>query len=526
MNNANGEIGNKLEEIRKLLNIQASEGNPENEYAWYVGATGNNDAGEYTDFSDIYISEKRWENRYDDRFQDEVNSIKVGDRIALKAAYTKKKGLPFENNSKTVSVMGIKAIGIVTGNSNDGKNIQVEWTRVDPIREWYGNGVLRLTIHLVKASDGYIKRALLGFTFGNEEQDYSICEELYSVDDSEGEEDLSITEPENVNLKYITDVVLPFDYNRVVFGAPGTGKSFTLKKDCEKVINDYQGEFERVTFHPDYSYSQFVGTYKPITDNSGKIKYEYVPGPFVRVLVNALKSAMEYKSRPFILVIEEINRAKVAAVFGDIFQLLDRDDDGASEYEIQTSEDLRKYLAKPDVLGGRPENYQSLRIPNNMFVWATMNSADQGVFPMDTAFKRRWSFEYLGINSGEQSIKEKCVIELPESDELIEWNALRKAINDKMSSSEFKVNEDKLLGPYFISKKVIERGNKQEFIKVFLSKVIMYLYEDAVKQRKSSFFDGCPDTSRYSSICDYFLTNGIEIFGKNFKADYYDKYKG
>ena len=88
------------------------------------------------------------------------------------------------------------------------------------------------------------------------------------------------------------------------------------------------------------------------------------------------------------------------------------------------------------------------------------------------------------------------------------------------------VNEDKLMGPYFIARKVIERGDTTEFIKVFTSKVIMYLYEDAVKQRKNSFFDGCPDTSKYSAICDFFKTNGLEIFGKDFKTDYYDKYIG
>ncbi|MBE6063435.1 MAG: hypothetical protein E7207_07775 [Clostridium butyricum] len=331
---------------------------------------------------------------------------------------------------------------------------------------------------------------------------------------------------DDVILKFETEVNIPYDRNRIIFGAPGTGKSYTLKNDSESVQNEYNGDFERVTFHPDYTYSQFVGTYKPVMDDNEQIKYEYVPGPFMRVLVDALRSALDSNPKPYILLIEEINRAKVAAVFGDVFQLLDRDDNGVSEYEIQASEDIRKYLAKPDVLGGNPDNYRRLRIPNNMYIWATMNSADQGVFPMDTAFKRRWSFEYLGINQGEDKIKNKCLVDIPGSDEEIEWNTLRKAINDKMSSADFRVNEDKLMGPYFIARKVIERGDTKEFIKVFTSKIIMYLYEDAVKQRKNSFFDGCPDTSKYSAVCDYFRTNGLEIFGKNFKTDYYDKYKG
>ena len=332
---------------------------------------------------------------------------------------------------------------------------------------------------------------------------------------------------ESIQLKFKTDVEIPFESNRIVFGAPGTGKSYELKSDCERVKSEYEGEFERVTFHPDYTYSQFVGTYKPVMDNDGeKIKYEYVLGPFMRVLVAALKSAMTSQPKPQLLIIEEINRAKVAAVFGEVFQLLDRDEDGVSEYEIQASEDIRRYLA--DEIGGNPSDYTKIRIPNNMFIWATMNSADQGVFPMDTAFKRRWNFEYLGINENEEEIQGIGKIMFPGSDEPIEWNMLRKAINDKMSSSDFKINEDKLMGPFFLSKKVIasnENGmiiDTERFIDAFKSKVIMYLYEDAVKQGKHRFFDGC-DSSKYSSVCEAFDTMGTAIFGATFRETFYDK---
>ncbi len=330
-----------------------------------------------------------------------------------------------------------------------------------------------------------------------------------------------------VILNYDPAINIPYERNRIIFGAPGTGKSYRIKKDSDEVVTKYNGEFERVTFHPDYTYSQFVGSYKPVMDAGGEqIKYEYVPGPFIRVLVNALRSTLEGRPKPYILIIEEINRAKVASVFGDVFQLLDRDDTGVSEYEIQVSEDIRKYLSKSEVLGGKPDNYKNLKIPSNMYIWATMNSADQGVYPMDTAFKRRWNFEYIGIDDGEEKVKDKCFVDIPGESEKIEWNALRKAINDKMSSRDFKINEDKLIGPYFISRQIIVNGNSDEFIKVFTSKIIMYLYEDAVKQRKNRFFEGCPDTSKYSSICDYFQTNGLEIFGESFKKDFYDKNRG
>lgn len=292
----------------------------------------------------------------------------------------------------------------------------------------------------------------------------------------------------------------PFPRNRILFGAPGTGKSFTINSDRVELLGkDNEDDYERVTFHPDYSYANFVGTYKPVmiddsaevislatekdvlavltdetksaqekydqlydrfkgdgltrlplllglyTDESFKtrkadgsdaagdnsvernhgrairpyvnlskpssgkkdISYEYVPGPFMRMYVKALKNSRTDNIKPFLLIIEEINRANVAAVFGDIFQLLDRGDDFVSEYPIQATEDVKKYLAKE--LGGDPCDYNKIKIPDNMFIWATMNSADQGVFPMDTAFKRRWDFTYLGIDDNDQDLQGKYV---------------------------------------------------------------------------------------------------------------------
>lgn len=333
----------------------------------------------------------------------------------------------------------------------------------------------------------------------------------------------------NMPLIYNTELETEYERNRIVFGAPGTGKSFNLKRDCEACLKDTTGSYERVTFHPDYTYSQFVGTYKPVSDGA-TIRYEFVPGPFMRVYVEAMKSARSLNPQPHILIIEEINRAKVAAVFGDVFQLLDRDEDGVSEYEIQTSEDIRKYLAgelKCDI-----EKCKKIKIPNNMFIWATMNSADQGVFPMDTAFKRRWNFEYLGINKNQDIIKGRVSVGSSVAQE-IEWNVLRRAINEKLAK-EYKVNEDKLMGPFFISKRVLKTVSEEDdtikdaarFIEVFKSKVIMYLYEDAAKQHKHKLFSGCEDTTKYSAVCDSFDEIGIQIFGEDFEEVYYNPQKG
>lgn len=326
-----------------------------------------------------------------------------------------------------------------------------------------------------------------------------------------------------MELKFETGLTSEYKRNRILFGAPGTGKSYTLNKQKTELLGadneiDYERDYERVTFHPDYSYANFVGTYKPVPtiDSDGKdaITYEYVPGPFMRMYVKALKNSRTDNIKPFLLIIEEINRANVAAVFGDIFQLLDRGDDFVSEYPIQTTEDVKKYLAKE--LGGDPSDYNKIKIPDNMFIWATMNSADQGVFPMDTAFKRRWDFTYIGIDDSDQDLQGKYVYLADDKSQKVEWNKLRKAINNFLAKE--KINEDKQLGPYFISRSIVvpETGaeiDRDRFINTFKNKVIMYLFEDAAKQKRARLFEGCfENSSRYSDICREFEKKGIGIF--------------
>lgn len=327
--------------------------------------------------------------------------------------------------------------------------------------------------------------------------------------------------------------VIKLARNRIFFGAPGTGKSFELNEQTKRFIGNDNTYYERVTFHPEYTHSGFFGTYKPVPNHRDvdKITYSFIPGPFLRVLSKALINAnSEGEKKPYVLLIEEINRANVASVFGEVFQLLDREDNGAnaeflnaSKYSISPSDDVKKYLVdefKKAGLETTVEAFSDIRIPDNMFIWASMNSADQGVFPMDTAFKRRWEFEYFGINKSEEKIKEYF---FKVNEEVINWNALRKAINYRLTS--LKINEDKLMGPFFMSNQVLNACTYDHSIvlKAIQNKVIMYLFEDAGRQkRKDIFVNGYEKT--YSEICADFETKGINIFAQEI-VDKYNELK-
>lgn len=255
--------------------------------------------------------------------------------------------------------------------------------------------------------------------------------------------------------------LIPHAHNRIIFGAPGTGKSYHLKKEVEKYFD--AGNYVRVTFHPEYSFFDFVGSYKPVMAGNN-ILYRFVPGPFAQIL----RKAQQQPEKRFCLIIEEINRARVAAVFGDIFQLLDRDDQGLSEYDIIPSLELSAYLQGKNTI--EEDELQPIRLPKNLYIWATMNSADQGVYPMDTAFKRRWHFEYISVDDGS-----------PKDDVKDTWNQIRKKIN--LLLVQHHVNEDKQMGYYFLNQ--TERKNLLNSLK---DKVLMYLFEDAARPIRGKIF--------------------------------------
>ena len=319
------------------------------------------------------------------------------------------------------------------------------------------------------------------------------------------------------------DVSFEEPHNLIYFGAPGTGKSYQLACKAKEHFED--ANVRRVTFHPDYTYAQFVGCYKPYSgineEGRHEVYYKYTFGPFLETYVDALK----HPDNSYLLVIEEINRANPAAVFGDVFQLLDRKGDGTSEYPVRVSQDMGEelyrqlsYAPNDDLTyGGFSEGerkkgrVETIALPANMFIWATMNSADQGVFPMDTAFKRRWDFRYMDINEGSDVIKGYHV-PVGGRNRYVSWDALRTGINNVLLSN--KVNEDKLLGPFFIAPPVL--ANPDQFGNVFKNKVLLYLYEDAAKTKKGKVFT-LGATATYSDICKDFDEHGEGMF-QNFET--------
>ena len=295
--------------------------------------------------------------------------------------------------------------------------------------------------------------------------------------------------------------------NRILYGAPGTGKSHRLDTEVSTYFKDAPF-FERVTFHPDYTYGQFVGSYRPVpiyrqasenlvasdrTSDAGRyeplIDYVFVPGPFLRLLTLALK----HPAYNFALVIEELNRANAPAVFGEVFQLLDRNNDGEGNFSVSLPSEAQDYLRAQSLPA-------QLRLPKNLYLWATMNSADQGVMPLDAAFKRRWSFEYVPLNAQETTTKD-WQIQLNFLPQPMLWNVFRKAINDHLRKHD--IPEDRLLGPFFM------RQNELASPQGFKNKLLLYLRDDVVRHNPEVLFKGT--SLGYGTLVEAY-DEGREIF--------------
>ena len=293
--------------------------------------------------------------------------------------------------------------------------------------------------------------------------------------------------------------------NFIIAGAPGTGKSYKLNQEASAKAY----KIRRVTFYEDYSYESFVGCYKPepkqVVNNynlnvntagagngysvggstsTEQVTYKYVPGPFMQTYVEAMNDSENI----YILIIEEINRAKAASVFGDVFQLLDRGTNGVSTYSITAEPDLANYLQSvglPDVM----------RIPGNMYIWATMNNADQGVFPLDSAFKRRWGYLYLDIDSSVNNSHTDIQVG---TNLKVKWDKFRRKLNEEILQVTDGA-EDKCIGAWYFSDTEFDQidtyfkeqtpTKRESMVNPLCDKLLSYLRNDVFRYDPTSLFD-------------------------------------
>ncbi|GAA7611890.1 hypothetical protein JP0107_08050 [Helicobacter pylori] len=267
--------------------------------------------------------------------------------------------------------------------------------------------------------------------------------------------------------------------NIILYGVPGSGKSYTLQRDY---CND-NSVVEKIVFHPDYSYSDFVGQIMPSVDDSGIVSYKFNPGPFT----NILKKAYHDPQTKHVLVIDEINRGNAPAIFGEIFQLLDRlkhDKDGfkkgSSEYAINNM-DIANIV--------HSDKNASIRIPSNLWIIATMNTSDQNVFTLDTAFQRRFSMQLIE-NSFENVDDDFKNMKILDTD--IAWQKFCTTINEKIAQNNEGLSsmEDKRFGVYFVN---IDDLKSEEN---FAHKVIKYLWDDVFKFDRNIIFD----TTKFNTL--------------------------
>ena len=321
---------------------------------------------------------------------------------------------------------------------------------------------------------------------------------------------------------------------QIFYGAPGTGKSHAIKYMTEgkRVI--------RTTFHPDSDYSTFVGAYKPTTievplmtvigtkavpvENSDgsmrtetKIEYEFVAQAFLNAYIKAWKlfaiADNGNKANEVYLIIEEINRGNCAQIFGDLFQLLDRGENGFSEYPIIADKDLQKHLAKTfadmpylnvPAIGGMTAEKVAIKIrqgeilllPRNLYIWATMNTSDQSLFPIDSAFKRRWDWQYMPISDGKKGWQ------IEANGKRYDWWQFLQKMNDKIGSTTN--SEDKKLGYFFCKAK-----NNVIDAETFVGKVVFYIWNDVFKDFAEEAGDLFKDIEGFLSF-NNFYTIGID----------------